>query len=198
VHRPSASLTWDTGNSGGARALRAEGRLRVRGRGAKRAWPRARHAGASAAVARARAGVHAHVFCRLNGASASAAEDAWRSPCVSAPSCDSRCATALAKRCSPAMSEDRITYLPARGRSARAHAMRQTPERHSARASLARFTCAWLFGIARSAGARDACLQPTPCARMNGGRAGAAAAGCCGGCGPAAARCGRRSRPAPA
>lgn len=52
-----------------------------------------------------------HLVSTLKLERASAALAACRSPCVRAPSCCSRLATALAKRCSPQMLDDRMMYL---------------------------------------------------------------------------------------
>lgn len=52
-----------------------------------------------------------YLLFRLKLDRASAAEAAWRSPWVRAPSCCSRAATADAKRCSPEMSVLTMRYL---------------------------------------------------------------------------------------
>ena len=52
-----------------------------------------------------------HLVCRLELDRASDAELACRSPCVSAPSCSSRLATADANRCSPLMSDETMRYF---------------------------------------------------------------------------------------
>lgn len=62
-------------------------------------------------LSKSRLGSQSHLVCRFELDSASDAELACRSPCVSAPSCSRRLATADAKRCSPLMSDDTMRYL---------------------------------------------------------------------------------------